>query len=154
MTVPDNIFALEEGIRARLVAKIPGVEIGSFPDDPAAYRLRHQRGALLVGYRGGSFERPLDHDEIAQFRTMTMAVLVFGRALNGHQGAYAYLEAVRAALVEYDLDGFEPLAAAGEAFLGHDEGVWMYELRVETRSIALAVPEDEVDAVIAELLNG
>jgi hypothetical protein len=152
--IDDTILALEKGVEERLKDKIPGVAVEAMPDDPEAYRARHQRGALLVGCRNAVYGGRLDHDGIAQRRTFTVGVLVLLRQLNGHRGAYAYIEATRVALVGYEIDGFEPFLAAGITFLGHNNGTWMYSVEYTTESIIEAVAEEDVDDVIAELLNG
>lgn len=147
-----TIRALEEGIVARLDEELSGLAIEALPDDPQAYRLRHQRGALLVGYRGAEYTEDLSLDEdVAQRRTLHFDVLVLARALHNHAGAYAHLEAVRAVLVGYAVEGFDQLVARGEQFLGHSDGVWTFSLTLAARSFADQVWDDELEDVLDEI---
>lgn len=146
-----TITELEEGILARLRATISGLEIASFPDDPLNYRLKHQRGALLVCFRGAKYGASETLDEVTQLRTLTFDIHVITRQLQGHDGSYRHLEAARAALTGHVVDGFDPLYAVGEAFLGHDDGVWAFALTMAAVAVATEVYEEDLDELIDEI---
>lgn len=146
-----TISGLESGIIERLGEHVDGVPIEPFPDNPASYRLRHQRGAILVGYRGAEYEMPQEVDEVVQFRTLTFDVLVLSRNLSSHTGAYAHLEAIRGALTGHVVDPFEPLQVRAERFMGHAEGVWSWVLTVAARCWSIEMDADELEEFIDSL---
>lgn len=150
-TVPTTITALEGGVLARLEAQLDGIAIEAFPDKPGSYRLLHQVGALLVCYRGAKYGGLLDTDATIQKRDMQVDVHVLTRGLAGHQGAYAWIEAVRTVLIGWKVSGFGRLSCAGETFVGHDDGVWTYAVTFGAETMSVAVAEDEVLPLLEQI---
>jgi hypothetical protein len=148
---PTTISALEQGITARLQARVQGVAIEAYPDKPESYRLVHQVGALLVCYRGARYTDPEDVGEVVQVRDMWFDVHVLARSLSGHQGAYVHLEAGRLALTGFRVPGFRKLTPRREAFLGHKEGVWMFALTLSAATIAAELDETTAGALLQRL---
>lgn len=148
-----TIMALEQGIVERLRAYITQLAIESFPDDPGAYRLRHQRGALLVGYRGADYGGRLDVELVDQERTLSFDIVVLARGLGSHGGAYEHIEAARFALAGYAVPGFDPIVCRRERFLGHADGVWTFALTVAARTIATEIDDAALSGVITDLYS-
>lgn len=148
---PTTIPALEEGITARLKAKVANLAIEAYPDKPEQYRLTHQRGALLVAYRGARYTDPEDVGEVVQLREMFFDVHVLARSLNGHGGVYVHLEAARLALTGFRVPGFRKLTPRRETFLGHKEGVWMFALTLSAATIAAELDETTAGALLTQL---
>lgn len=149
--VETTITALEQGIVSRLQAKVQGVAIEAFPDDPARYRLVHQVGALLVCYRGADYGGLMAADAVVQERTLLFDVHVLTRQLSGHRGAYVYLEAARLALAGHRVPAFRPLVPRREAFLGHREGVWTFAFTVAASTLATELGDDAVGVMLQRL---
>jgi hypothetical protein len=135
-----GIASLERGILERLEERVPGLSVEAYPDKPDSYRLRHQVGALLVAYRGARYSAPQDVWDAVQERELSFDVHVVVRSLSGHRGAYEHLEAVRVALSGHRVEGFTPLAARGEAFLGYGEGVWAFAVSVAAVMVVATAP--------------
>lgn len=152
---PKTIMALEQGILERLRDLIDKVAIEPFPDDPKNYKLRHQRGVLLVGYRGADFGAELDVELVDQERTLAFDVVVLARGLGSHSdsGAYRHIEATRVALAGYVVPGFDPLVPRRERFLGHTDGVWSYAITFTARMIAVEIDDAELGDVIRDLYS-
>lgn len=140
---PTTITQLEAGIVARLTDQVVGLAIAPFPDKPATYRLTHPVGAILVAYRGAEYSEPDAVDEVVQERTLHFDLHVLARSLGGHAGAYVHLEAARASITGYQVDGFRKLVPRREAFLGEKEGVWMFALTVAAGTAAAELEEEE-----------
>lgn len=146
-----TITACEQGIVARLQTKVQGVAIEPFPDQPEHYRLVHQRGALLVCYRGAEYGELKDVGDVVQERRLLFDVHVLTRQLSGHQGSYIYLEAARQTLTGTRLPGFKKIVPRRETFIGHKDGVWTFALTVSAATIATELDEETVDAMLKRL---
>lgn len=139
-----NIEDIEQGIIGRLKDKITGVAIEGFPERPSEYNLLHAKGALLVRYAGSSFSEPRATDIIYQHRRVEFEVTVVMRHLRSHEGAYAYLDAVRIALTGYrPYPNCEKMYPVKEEFIGEDAGIWQYAITFAMTMPAIEVDEDE-----------
>ena len=136
---PIDIATIETAIVARLRAMVTSIEIVHFPDSPKNYRLTHRIGAALVVYRGSEYGQVEDTASIIQERKMEFDVTVLVRDLGWSvggspgatsPGAYAILEAIRAALTGYQVPGARKIYMVREKFVERDAdgGVWMYLL--------------------------
>lgn len=148
---PVGISELEAAVLARLQAKIANYAIEPYPDKPETYKLKHQRGAFLVSYRGADYEEPDDTGDIAQTRRMLVDVTIECRQLSGHDGAYTMLELARIALTGFRVAGFTKLALVRERFLARGEGVWLFAITFATSTVAVEAPDDVVDVLLERL---
>ncbi len=145
---PIDIATIESAIVARLQAMVTSIEIVHFPDSPKNYRLTHRIGAALVVYRGSEYEQVEDTGSIIQERKMefdlTVLVRDLGWSVGGSPGAtspgaYAILEAIRAALTGYQIPGARKIYMVREKFVERDPdgGVWMYLLTIGLSTMAI-----------------
>jgi hypothetical protein len=145
---PIDIDTIETAIVARLQAMVPAIEIVHFPDNPKSYRLTHRIGAALVVYRGSDYGQVEDTAAIIQERKMEFDVTVLIRDLGwsvggppggSSPGAYAILEAIRAALTGYRIPGARKIFMVREKFVERDTegGVWIYLLSVALITMAV-----------------
>ncbi len=141
--IPNTSEALEQAVIARLQARMPELEVEAFPDDPDEYRLNHPLGALLVRYHGSKFGPLLDTDLVVQDRSMAVEVTLVFRSLNGKEGIYAYLEAVRLALAGFKPPAFAKLKPIGEEFLAQGGGEWRYAIDFATTTTVIEEGEPE-----------
>jgi hypothetical protein len=143
-----DIETIETTILGRLSAQITGIEIAHFPDQPEAYRMTHRVGAALVRYEGADYGKLIDTAAIVQERTLKFEITVLmrdlgwslgGAASGGTPGAYAMIEAVRAALTGFRVPGCEKSYPLRERFLRRDKqgGVWIYGITFAMRTIAV-----------------
>jgi Gp37 protein len=152
---PLDIETIETTVVSRLSAQITGIEIARFPDQPEAYRMTHRIGAALVRYEGAEYGKLIDSAAIVQERTLKFEVMVMmrdlgwslgGTASGGTPGAYATIEAVRAALTGFRVQGCEKTYPLRERFLKRDKqgGVWIYTITFAMRTIAVepSTPND------------
>lgn len=146
---PLDIETIEATVVGRLSAQIRGIEIAHFPDQPEAYRMTHRIGAALVRYEGAAYGRLMDSAAIVQERTLKFEVTIMMRDLGwsvggapaggGTPGAYAMIEAVRAALTGFQVPGCEASYPLRERFLKRDKqgGVWIYAITFAIRTMAV-----------------
>ena len=95
-----DTLALIDATLAHLGAALPELAVELFPGRPADYRLNHPLGAVLLGYAAATHgpARPLAM--VVQERTLRLTVTLVTRQLWGRDGAVAYLDRLRLALVE------------------------------------------------------
>jgi len=145
---PIDIATIEAAIVARLQAMVTSIEIVHFPDNPKNYRLTHRIGAALVVYRGSNYGPVLETGPIVQERILEFDITVLirdlGWAVGGSPdatspGAYAILEAIRAALTGYRVPGTRKAYMLREKFVERDGqgGVWIYLLGVALTTMAV-----------------
>jgi hypothetical protein len=145
---PLDIATLESAIAAQLRAQVTAIEIAQFPDKPAAYRLTHRIGAALVAWRGATYGALIDTAAVVQARRLEFEITLlvrdlgwsFGADPSGpNPGAYALLEAIRAALTGLRLPGCRKMFPMREQFLGRDPqgGVWTWSALYALETMAL-----------------
>jgi hypothetical protein len=145
---PIDIASIEAAIVARLGAMVTSIEIVHFPDNPRNYRLTHRIGAALVAYRGSDYGPVQDTGSTIQERKMEFDITVLVRDLGWSvggppgatsPGAYAILEAIRAALIGYQIPGARKAFMVREKFVERDTdgGVWIYSLTVALTTVAV-----------------
>jgi hypothetical protein len=151
---PLDIATIESAITAQLRAQVSAIEIAQFPDKPAAYRLTHRIGAALVAWRGATYGALIDTAAVVQARRLefeiTLLVRDLGWSFGGdpsgpNPGAYALLEAIRAALTGLQLPGCRKMFPLREQFLGRDPqgGVWTWSALYALETMALEVSTQE-----------
>ena len=145
---PLDIATLESAIAAQLRAQVTAIEIAQFPDKPAAYRLTHRIGAALVAWRSATYGALIDTAAVVQARRLEFEIILlvrdlgwsFGADPSGpNPGAYALLEAIRAALTGLQLPGCRKLFPLREQFLGRDPqgAVWTWSALYALETMAL-----------------
>jgi Gp37 protein len=145
---PLDIETIETTVVNRLSAQITGIEIARFPDQPEAYRMTHRIGAALVRYDGAEYGKLIDSAAIVQERTLKFEITIMmrdlgwnlgGKAGGGTPGAYAMIEAVRAALTGFQVPACEKTYPLRERFLKRDKqgGIWIYAITFAMRTVAL-----------------
>jgi hypothetical protein len=149
-----DIATIETAIVSRLQAMVTAIEIVHFPDNPKNYRLTHRIGAALVVYRGSDYGRLVDTRSIIQERKMEFDVTVLVRDLGWSvggppgatsPGAYAILEAIRAALTGYQIPGARKIYMVRDKFVERDTegGLWIYLLSFVLTTMAVEVSTTE-----------
>jgi len=145
---PLDIATVESAVAAQLSAQITAIEIVQFPDKPAAYRLTHRIGAALVAWRATTYGALIDTAAVVQVRRLefevTLLVRDLGWSFGGdpsgpNPGAYALLEAIRAALTGWRLPGCRKMFPLREQFLGRDPqgGLWTWSALYALETMAL-----------------
>lgn len=146
------IGAIEQAIVGRLAGLIGDVPVEAFPDDPAGYVLRHRRGAILVAYGRGRPYRQIPVDVVTQDRELQWDVHLLMRHLRSHEGAYAYLDAVRLALTGWKYPGAGTKMVPGpDRFVGHRDGVWSYLATYQHRVPVVEAGEDELLPLLKQI---
>ena len=146
-----TILEIEKAIINRLKSKIQGLEIDSFPEKPAEYRLLHAKGALLVRYGGCSYTERLATDFIVQDRKINFEVNVVMRHLTSHEGVYAYLDAVRIALTGFRPPHCGKMYPVREEFLTEEAGIWHYVVTFSMNTKAVEAAEDEAAILLKKI---
>ncbi|MBF6569068.1 MAG: hypothetical protein IVW54_09345 [Candidatus Binataceae bacterium] len=147
---PLDIGTIEAAIVAQLRSTITTIEVVQFPDRAEAYRLTHRIGAALVAYRASSYGELIDTAAVVQARTLEFEVRLIVRDLGwsyggpgsgGGPGAYALLEAVRAALTGFQIPGCRKAYPLKERFVERDTrgGVWIYSISFAIETVAMEV---------------
>lgn len=158
--LPLDIASVEERIvgHLRMMAvefggALSQVAINHFPADPEQYRLTHPVGEVLVIF-GDSHPtpEPMTVDEVMQEDTLEWHIGVLARdlgwAYGGPQsgpspGAYATLEALKLALVGFQLPGFTKMKMVKRGhFVKQHAGVFHYEARYSHRTVVIQTDPD------------
>lgn len=145
---PLDIATVESAIAAQLRSQLGTIEVAQFPDKPAAYRLTHRVGAALVAWRGATYGALDDTAAIVQVRRLEFEVALvvrdlgwsFGADPSGpNAGAYALLEAIRAALTGFRVPGCRKMYPLRERFVGRDPqgGAWTWSSLYALDTMAL-----------------
>ena len=150
-----DIGTIEAAIVARLRSQINSVEIIHYPDRPETWRMTHRVGTAMVMYKGAKYGEQRDTAAIIQERTLEFEVAILmrdlgwsvgGSASGLNPGAYAIIEAVRAALTGYAIAGCGKMYPTREKFVERDKqgGVWNYALSfaVVTLAVEQSVTKD------------
>lgn len=146
------IAEVERDIVARLSMPSPGVEVAPFPDSPDLYRMLHQRGAILVAYRGLEATAPVRLHRIVQTARARWQVVVLARNLRHHDGAYQLLELVRQRLQGWSPQGAGPMWLLSEDYRSYDDGTWQYEAAYACHVV---LGDDEAAAhLLEQILSG
>lgn len=151
MTVPTTVQAAQDGILERLKAKVSTVSVEAYPDGWESYKFLHQRGAVLVGYRGASYDDSVDADATVQARLMEFDLHMLTRQLRGHDGAHLLLEQVRVSLAGWRIAGFDRIRLRRERLVAGKEGVWVYATTIALGTLAIELDDDDVDTLLQRL---
>jgi len=138
-----TILEIESAIINRLKEKIQGLEIDSFPEKPAEFRLKHPKGALLVRYAGANYTEPFATGQVVQDRKINFEVNIVMRHLTSHKGVYAYLDAVRIALTGFKPPNCGKAYPVKEEFITEDAGIWHYGITFSMTAKAVEAAQDE-----------
>ena len=76
---------------------------------------------------------------------MAVEVTLVFRSLNGKEGIYTYLEAVRLALAGFKPPAFAKLKPIGEEFLSQGGGEWRYAIDFATTTTVIEEGEPDLD---------
>lgn len=145
---PLDITTLENAIVTQLQSQIDAIEVAHFPDKPESYRLVHRVGAALVRYQGAKYGGMFDITAVVQKRLLEFEITLMMRDLGWSYGgepggtspgAYAMLEAVRAALTGFQIPGCTKMYPVKERFVERDRqgGVWVYAISFELATAAV-----------------
>jgi len=145
------ILDLETALVNRLAAALPMLHVQAYPEQPAAYTLKHPRGAVLVGYGRSAYGDPEASGLIVQTRRMEFDITVISRDLRSHGGAYGYLEAARIALTGWRPEGAGKTVPVRDRFLGVHGGMWRYALTVSLTAVTLETAEPEQSALLRRI---
>src|SRR5208282_6068971 len=107
-TLEGAILAQLKNAAAQEGNVLAKMRLEHFPDRPDAFRLANAMGAVLVRYHGTTYGPNLDTFAVVQEKKLTFEIAVIARDLGWAYGgpasgtapgAYAIMEAVRAALI-------------------------------------------------------
>lgn len=146
-----TILEIEQAIVQRLKSKIKDLEIIGFPEKPSEYKLLHRKGAILVVYAGSTFSEPKSTDNIYQERKVEYDINLVMRHLRTHEGAYAYLDAVRLLLTGFRVNGTGKFYPVREQFLSEEAGIWQYRLTISASMPAVEAEEDEKPLLLKKI---
>ena len=135
----NTITALEVTIASRLQAEFPDLAVEPFPDDPEEYRLNSPIGALLVRYHGAKYGDATDVHVMAQEKSAAVEITLVFRRLDGKEGVYHHLDAVRAALTGFVPEGWERLRPLAEEFVFQQGGLWRYAMDFVTQTVVMEI---------------
>ena len=149
-----DIATIEDAIVTHLRAQISSIEIAHYPDRPETWRMTHRVGAALVMYKGAQYGDLLDTAAVIQERKLEFEISVMmrdlgwavgGDASGPSPGAYAIIEAIRAALTGYQVPGCRKMYPLRERFVKRDKqgGVWTYSSTFALSTVAVEGSETD-----------
>lgn len=121
-----NIRQIENSIIDKLKADFPEVLVEGFPDKPSEFILLHSIGALLVHYQGSNYSNSQSLGYIVQDNKKEFSITIVTRNLRANQGAYEYLDKVKAALSGFQVDECTKLMPTKDFFISENGGIWQY----------------------------
>lgn len=121
-----NIRAIENSIINKLKTDFPEVLVEGFPDKPSEFILLHSIGALLVHYQGSNYTNSESLGYIVQDNKKEFSITIVTRNLRANQGAYEYLDKVKAALTGFRVDECTKLMPTKDFFISENGGIWQY----------------------------
>jgi len=146
---PIDIATIEDAIITQLRSQISSIEIAHYPDRPETWRMTHRIGAALVMYKSAEYGELLDTAAIIQQRKLEFEISIMMRDLGwavGGDGAYAIIEAIRAALTGFQIPGYRKMYPVREKFVKRDKqgGVWTYAstFALSTVAVEASQPDD------------
>ena len=121
-----NIRNVENAIIEKLKLSFPEILVEGFPDKPSEFILLHQIGALLVHYQGSNYTNSNALGIISQENKKEFAITVVTRNLRANQGAYEYIDNVKAVLTGFQPDECSKLMPLKDYFISENSGIWQY----------------------------
>lgn len=121
-----NIRQIEYSIIDKLKKDFPEVLVEGFPDKPSEFILLHSIGALLVHYQGSNYTNSESLGYIVQDNKKEFSITIVTRNLRANQGAYEYLDKVKAALTGFQVDECTKLMPTKDFFISENGGIWQY----------------------------
>ena len=121
-----NIRDIENAIIEKLKTVFPEVLVQGFPDKPAEFILLHPVGALLVHYQGSNYTSTDALGFISQENKKEFSITVVTRNLRKNEGAYEYIDKIKAVLTGFAADGCSKLSPSKDFFISEKAGIWQY----------------------------
>lgn len=123
-----NIRTIENAIISKLKTSFPEVNVEGFPDKPSEFILLHPTGALLVHYQGSNYSNSEAFGSITQENKKEFSITIVTRNLRSNNGAYEYIDKVKAVLSGYKIDGCSQLMPSKDNFISENSGIWQYAI--------------------------
>ena len=121
-----NIRTVENAIIEKLKLSFPEIFVEGFPDKPSEFILLHQIGALLVHYQGSNYTSTQALGFVTQVNQKEFSVTIVTRNLRNNNGAYEYLDNVKAVLSGFQIDECTSLIPTKDYFISENKGIWQY----------------------------
>ncbi len=121
-----NIREIENSIIQQLKTNFPEVLVQGFPDKPIEFTLLHPTGALLVHYQGCNYTLTEALGFVTQENKKEFSVTIVTRNLRSNNGAYEYIDKVKATLSGFSIDECTSLLPTKDFFISENKGIWQY----------------------------
>ena len=121
-----NIRNIENAIIERLQTSFPEILVDGFPDKPSEFILLHPVGALLVHYQGSNYTTTQALGFVTQVNQQEFSITIVTRNLRNNNGAYEYLDKVKAELSGFQIDECTSLIPIKDFFISENKGIWQY----------------------------
>ena len=121
-----NIRNVENAIIERLQTSFPEILVDGFPDKPSEFILLHPVGALLVHYQGSIYTTTQALGFVTQVNQKEFSITIVTRNLRNNNGAYEYLDKVKAELSGFQIDECTSLIPTKDFFISENKGIWQY----------------------------
>lgn len=121
-----NIRNVENAIIERLQTSFPEILVDGFPDKPSEFILLHPVGALLVHYQGSNYTSTQALGFVTQVNQKEFSITIVTRNLRNNNGAYEYLDKVKAELSGFQIDECTSLIPTKDFFISENKGIWQY----------------------------
>ena len=121
-----NIRNVENAIIEKLQTSFPEILVDGFPDKPSEFILLHPVGALLVHYQGSNYTTTQALGFVTQVNQKEFSITIVTRNLRNNNGAYEYLDKVKAELSGFQIDECTSLIPTKDFFISENKGIWQY----------------------------
>ena len=121
-----NIRNVENAIIEQLQTSFPEILVDGFPDKPSEFILLHPIGALLVHYQGSNYTSTQALGFVTQVNQKEFSITIVTKNLRNNNGAYEYLDKVKAELSGFQIDECTSLIPTKDFFISENKGIWQY----------------------------
>lgn len=129
-----NIREIENTVIGQLKISFPEVLVQGFPDKPSEFILLHSIGALLVHYQGSNYTNTQALGFITQENKKEFSITIITRNLRNNDGAYEYIDKVKAVLSGLKIDECTSLIPTKDYFISENKGIWQYGINFTLRT--------------------
>ena len=133
----NELGDLEQAVIDQLMAEITELKVEPYPVSPDHYHLRSPHGAVLVIVGDERYDEGRSGVQKCFVRVM---VTLLVRNLTSHHQTYQYRRRVRALLMGYQPEGWQPMKAIAAKLISKDpsDGVWQVDMTFETFNLAVS----------------
>lgn len=143
---------IEKLIKDRLLEKITGLAVESFPENFGDYmtKFSHPVGVVLLAFKGAGYTADAALGITVQDKRLDFTATLIKRAPK-NEDCYEHLDAIENALMGYKMPGCTKIYFTRSVFMANDFEKFIYTLDFSTTTKAVEVIEDSADPLLKKI---